>query len=160
MALHAAYGRPALLRSREIGQSTAARTIGCALCTATGDSQSLPRPQLPQARCGPARGATARYTAAHPARHTCIAFHLAETPHAPPRLDSEAGVSDWALALAGTRAWRAWGRRDSDEGERAWTTQARRVHPTQVHRLGCDAPYAPLQSAASPTRARTPRAHA
>src|SRR5205809_856130 len=77
-------------RVLEICQSIAAHNADCELGSAAEDSQSCLRHLPPKAQRGPAQDIAARYTAAHPARHSYTADHLAEIPHAPPPLDSAA----------------------------------------------------------------------
>jgi hypothetical protein len=74
----------------ETDQSIAVHTVDCERGNASEDSQRYSRPPAQTGRCGPAPGTAARYTAAHPARHSYISGHLAETPHAQPLPGSDA----------------------------------------------------------------------
>ena len=114
----------------ETCQSTAAHTADCELGSATEDSQSCPRRPPPKGPRGRAPDAAARYTAAHPPRHSYTADHLARTPLAPPLLRHDAfGSFDF---VSGYRVWvgrpsRAQARADRVPKDHARTDRASRV---------------------------------
>ena len=102
---HAAAGLAARLLPHEICRSIAARTADCERGSASEDSPSCSRHPPPKVPRGRARGTAARYTAAHPARHSYTADRLAGTPRAQPPLGSDAWGSISGSALTGFRGW-------------------------------------------------------
>ena len=154
---HAAAGRAAPRLLHEICRNIAARSADCERGIASEDSQSCSRHPLPKGARGRARGSDARYSAAHPARHSYTADHLAGTPRAQPLPGRGAWGWGWASALTGCRGWM-----DRASRTQAWTDRARRDRPwkARVPHLGCGEACGPAQSATSSARDRTLRARA
>ena len=111
---HAAAVRAARRLPHEIYRSIAVRSADCERGSASEDSQSCSRHPPPKDPRGRARDSDARYSAAHPARHSYTADHLAGTPRAQPLLSSDAWVwgsgsgSGSGSALTGHRGWMDW----------------------------------------------------
>ena len=157
---HAATGRAAPLRPHEICRSTAARSADCARGNASENSRSCSRHPPPKDPRGRARGSAARYSAAHPARHSYTVDHLAGIPLAQPLLGSNAWGWGWGSALTGYRGWI-----DRASKAEAWAGRARSDRPRKLNRarkprLGYGEACCPARNALSSARARMLRARA
>ena len=159
-----ASGNAALRPRPEICQSIAAHSADYERDSANEDSQSCPRHPPPKARRDRALGSDARYTAAHPARHSYTADRLAETPRARPLLDSHAfdSTSCSGLRSASTGDWIGVARVALTQArpEQTGREQTGRARGPHKPRLGRGEVSCPPRSGLSSVRARTLQARA
>ena len=151
---HVAAGRAARRLLHEIFRSIAARNADCERGSASEDSQSCSRHSPPKGARGRALSTDARYTAAHLARRSYTADHLAGTLRAQPLLGRDAWGWCWMNRASKAEAWPDRWRRDRPRK----VPGARKARKVRVPRLGYGEACCPARSAPSSTRARTLRA--